>query len=80
MVYGTSEDPENSEHIEQIVDWFNLVYRLSTYALIYFWLDDKMEKRIAKIKVDMIAAEITEHWARKEMRVPKKYHHATKKL
>lgn len=80
MLYGTASDPEDSEHIQQIIDWFNLVYRLSTYALVSYWIDDKTEEHIGKITVDMRAGEISEHWTRKEMRVPRKYRRTTKNL
>ena len=80
MLYGTSSDPDDSTHIQQITDWFELVYRLSTYALASYWIDDKSKEYIGKISVDMRAGEISERWTRKEMQLPRKYRHTTKKL
>ena len=76
MLYSRSDDLD----IEHTLHWFDLVYRFSTYALISFWIDDKTEENSAKITINTTTWTTTQEWTRNEMQVPKKYHHAAKKL
>ena len=81
MLYGTSDDPENDPNIKQVLAWFNRIYRYSTYAITSFWLDDKTEAEHLKISINLTTGEIREEMTRiKDMKVPRKYRHATKKL
>ena len=80
MLYGSVDDPDNDPALKQTLDWFDLVYKLSTYALISTWIDDKTEDVSASITINMTTGEHTEKWARNEMRVPKNYRHASQDL
>ena len=79
MLYGTLEDPDNDSSIKQMIDWFDLVYKLSTYALISAWIDDKMEEVSVSVTVSMTTRRI-EKWTRKDMQIPKNYRHASKDM
>ena len=80
MLYGTLEDPDNDSSIKQMLDWFDLVYKLSTYALISAWIDDKMEEVSVSVTVSMTTRGRIEKWTRKDMQIPKNYRHASKDM
>lgn len=80
MLYGIFDDPDNDPRLKQIVDWFDLIYKLSTYAVISTWIDDKTEQVSVHIAVSLTSGERTEKWTRSEMRIPKNYRHASKDL
>ena len=79
MLYGTSEDPDNNPKMREILEWFNLVYRLSTYSLISTWIDDKTEDVFTEISVNLATGERSEKTTRTPMQVPRKYRHRTRK-
>ena len=80
MLYSTSDDPDNDPDIERILRWFDLIYRLSTYALISFWIDDKTEEVSVRITMNLTTGKTTDEWTRNEMQVPKKYRRSAKKI
>ena len=80
LLYGVFGDPDNNPDLKQILDWFDLVYKLSTYALISTWIDDKTEQALLHITVNLTSGDRTEQWTHNEMRVPKNYRHASKNL
>ena len=80
MLYGTVADPNNNDSVTHVFDWFNLVFRSSTYALVSRWLNDKQEQNLVHISIDMASGESSEDWTRTEMKVPQKYQRATKRL
>ena len=43
MLYGTAQDPDGNTDVQRMLDWFALVYRLFTYAIVSTWIDDKTE-------------------------------------
>ena len=45
MLYGTSDDVDSDPQVRQILSWFELVYRSSTYAIVSYWLDKNLRKR-----------------------------------
>ncbi len=51
MLYGTSEDPVNDEYIQNILSLIETVYRLSTYAIISYWIGEKHEENLTTIKM-----------------------------
>lgn len=53
MLYGTSETPDNDEFIQNTLAWIEIVYRLSTYAIISYWIDEKHEKNLTTIEMQM---------------------------
>ena len=80
MLYGVFDSPDNSPALHQMLDWFDLVYKLSTYAVISTWIDDKAEQSSVNIMVDLTSGEHTEKWTRNKLRIPKNYRHASKSL
>ena len=80
MLHSTSDDPDNDTNIERILRWLDLVYRLSTYALISSWIDDKTEEESLKMTINLTTGTSTHESTKKKMRVPKKYRHATKTI
>ena len=80
MLYGILDDPDNDPALQKMLDWFDFVYKLSTYSVISTWIDDKTEVVSASITINMTTGEHTEKWARNEMRVPKNYRRASKNL
>ena len=80
MLYGTLDDPDSDPTLRQKLDWFDFVYKLSTYAVVSTWIDDKTEQVSARIMASLTSRERTEKWTRNKMRIPKNYHHAPKNL
>ena len=80
MLHGISGDPDDNPKLEPMLRWFELVYRFSTYAIVSFWIDDKTEHNSVKITMKPATRECKTEWAREEMKVPREYRHATRKL
>lgn len=76
--------------IESILDWFSVVYKYSTSAIVSFWLEDKHEEN--RIHIDMrltlkeengesrVKNETTVECFKEQMKVPKKYKHAMRRI
>lgn len=80
MLYGTSDDPDNNPEFMQVLDWFDLIYRYSTFGIISYWIDDKTEEHSMAISINPATGERREKWTSKEMKVPRKYRRAAKTL
>ena len=80
MLYGIPDDHENYPKMDPILRWFEMLYRASTYAMISSWIPDKTEEVNVKITVSLTKGVRSEEWDRREMKVPKKYSRATKRL
>ena len=80
MLYGISDGPADNPTLERMRRWIELVYRYSTYAIISFWIDDKTEHNSIKITTNLATGESKVECTREEMKVPKKYRRATRKL
>ena len=80
MLYGAFDDPDHNLDLKQMLNWFDLIYRFSTYALISFWIDDKTEEVSVKIKMNMTTGKTTQETTRNEMRVTRNYRRAAKDL
>ena len=78
MLYGPVSNPESDERVGQIMNWFNLVFLSSTYALLSAWIDDKQEHNSLTTRVNLTTGEVRQEGTRSEMRVPRKYRRATK--
>ena len=78
MLYGVFGSPDNDPTLHRMLDWFDLVYKLSTYAVISTWIDDKAEQVSVRTAVNLSSGERTEKWTRNKMRIPKNYRHASK--
>ena len=76
----------SEEDRRRILRWCDLIYRLSTYALIAFWIDDKTEHVATRISMrldrttGMVTEQSMETEVTKKMTVPKKYKKATQRL
>lgn len=57
MLYGTSKHPDNDEYMQKILSLFEAVYRLSTYAIISYWIDEKHEDNVVKIGIKIDASD-----------------------
>ena len=77
---STSGGPDNSPDVERIVLWFDTIYRLSTYALVSFWIDDKTEEVSMKITMNLTTGNTTDEWTRNEMKVPKNYRRSKERI
>ena len=81
MLYGTSDDPKNDLRIKQVLDWFPLIFRCSTYAITSYWLDDKTAEIVTEISWDPATGERSQKTTiLKEMKVPKKHRRGAKDL
>ena len=69
---------------ERIGLWCDFIYRLSTYALVSFWIDDKTEEMTIRIEMTFdrtTGKTVTlEKTTRKPIPVPKRYQEAAKRL
>ncbi len=80
MLYGISDGPDDNPDLERMFRWFEVVYRISTYAIISFWIPDKTERNSVKITTNFTTGKCRAEWTREEMKVPKEYRRATRKL
>ena len=80
MIYGEINDPENSERLTEIFDWFNLVFRTSIYTLVSGWIEDKQDHLVMTTTISLTTGETTQERTGTEMTVPKKYRKATERL
>jgi len=68
--HGECDPPE----VDAVFRWIELVYRMATYGLVSYWIDDKTEQIIIRINVNLATGD---HSAETEvaqaMRIPKKY-------
>ena len=77
MLHGLGDD---DDHREQFAWWTQLAYRLSTYAILSRWLDDKEDATSVRINVNVTEGTRREEWCHQPMIVPKKHRPATKTL
>ena len=80
MLHGTLADPDDDKAARDIMTLFDWVYRLSTYALVSAWIDDKQEDYSISIRYNLTTGEVREESRLTKMRVPKKYWKSTRKL
>ncbi|MYF98750.1 hypothetical protein F4212_06380 [Candidatus Poribacteria bacterium] len=76
MLHGTSEDADSDPSIRNILAWFELVYRSSTYAILSCWIDEKHEHKSTAIDISVTPdgrprMDIRETVVHREMRKPK---------
>lgn len=71
VLYGTSGTPDNDKNIQRVLAWFDLAYRLSTYAIIAFWIDEKSDKTSIHLNVNLTTGKRTENRIHEEMKAPK---------
>lgn len=72
--------PEGEATRERHRSWVEFAYRLSTYAILSSWLEDKTEETTISLKVSLGTGEVSETRSHKPMKVPKKHRRATKSI
>jgi len=73
--------PDGEATRAQYRSWVEFAYRLSTYAILSSWIDDKTEETTISRKIDLKTGKVVERGScHKPMAVPKKYRKATKAL
>ena len=81
MLYQTFDEAEaGDERLTQVFDWMNLVFRSSIYALLSSWIEDKHDNFFTNITVNLATGEMSQETTGSEMKVPKKYQRATKRI
>lgn len=80
ILYGALEDPDNNEAAKQIMTLFELIYRVSTYAVVSAWIADKHEETTYRITVNLATGDRKDEGTHTPMRVLKKYRKSTKRL
>ena len=80
MAYGAEQTEDDKNQTRQVLDWIGYTYRLSTYAIIASYLDDKHVTGYTHLHLDMETGKWTEESHMEEMTVPKKYRNSTKRI
>lgn len=80
LLYGAVDDPESNERMRHISELLHWTYLTSTYALVSYWIGDKQEHVSVTMTINLTTGEHQEEWNRDEMRVPRKYKRATKRI
>jgi len=80
MLHGLAGIVQDRTRLRQVLGWFDLAYRRSTYAIIASHCPDKNPPSTHGTKINVTTGEVTEEGKRGEATVPKKYRHATNKI
>ena len=80
ILYGALEDPDNNEAAKQIMSLFELIYRVSTYAVVSAWIPDKHEETTFRITFNLKTGDVKDEGTHIPMCVPKKHQKGTKRL
>ena len=75
IMYGTFDNAKDSEDIMRMFNWFDLIYKLSTYAIISFWIDEKADKKVIIIRMNGTTGDDTEECIYEKMSNPKNKRH-----
>ena len=78
--YGIADITDNNLSIPQLVAWFDLIYRTSTYAIIASYIPDKEETNTLVTHINLTTGTQTTTGEIIEPQVPKKYRKAAKPL
>ena len=73
---GTSSDPYNDPEVHRMLGRFDLVYQLSTYAIVSSWMEDRTEGNALEAKAGRRAGEAATESAHEGMQAPRKYRRA----
>ncbi len=72
--------PEGEATRERFLSWVEFAYRLSTYAILSSWLEDKTEETTVSLKVNLRTGKVAETWCHNPMKVPKKHRKAAESV
>ena len=75
MLHGLKGQGEgDSPEVDSVFGWIELVYRLSTYGLVSFWIDDKTEEKTVHMRINLSTSKPSgKTEVVREMTVPRKY-------
>lgn len=80
LLYGTVDYTESNASILKIFELLHWAYLASTYALVSYWIEDKQEHVSLTTTINLTTGETRQEGKRIEMRVPRKYRRATKRI
>lgn len=80
ILHGMPDTAEDRTQLRQFFNWFDLVYRHSTYAIIASHCPDKNPPSTLRTTINLTTGEVTQEGERGEAVVPKKYRHAANKV
>lgn len=80
ILYAERSQRDGALDGEAVRDWFDHVFRLSTYAILSESIEDKRESRSVHISVDLASGAKREAWTHEPMEIPRRYQRAAKKL
>ena len=80
LLYGTASAPATDARVRAILQWFNLVFLSSTYALLSAWSADKQDTNTLTTTVNLNTGEVRTEGTRTEMRVPRRLKKFTQDL
>ena len=74
LLHGRGERPERDPpEVDVVFRWIELFYRLSTYGLVSYWIVDKNEEIVTRIRIGQAGESSIDTEVVKEMRIPRKY-------
>ena len=75
LLHGVKGEVDNDPpEVDAVFRWIELVYRLSTYGLVSFSIDDKTEEKIMRMSINLTTGERSEETEMvKKMSIPRKY-------
>ena len=86
MLYGAVERPDEDQSVTEIFEWCNLVFRISIYALLSGWINDKQDESVTRTTInmeiggDMATVEVSHESETREMTIPTKYRQAANRI
>ena len=67
---GECDPPE----VDVVFRWIELAYRLSTYGIVSYWIDDKTEEKVTRITLNLTTGEGSQETeVVRQMNIPRKY-------
>ncbi len=67
---GECDPPE----VDVVFRWIELAYRLSTYGIVSYWIDDKTEEKVTRISLNLTTGEQSQDTeVVRQMSIPRKY-------
>ena len=67
---GECDPPE----VNAVFKWTELAYRLSTYGIVSYWIDDKTEEKVTHISLNLTTGEQSQETeVVRQMSIPRKY-------
>ena len=80
MLQGTRGNAEDISSIRQALNWFDLAYKHSTYAILSSCIPDKNPPQTLRTTINIATGEVTQEGDRGELRVPGKYRNTANKV